>query len=75
MKVTTKGQVTIPIRIRDYLGILPHTDVDFEVHEGQVVLVKPQAGGKPGVERFAGMRGIARGKLTTDQWMKATRGD
>jgi AbrB family looped-hinge helix DNA binding protein len=75
MKVTTKGQVTIPIRIRDYLGILPHTEVEFEVHEGQVVLLKPAAGGDPGQGRFAGMRGIAKGKLSTEQWMKATRGD
>jgi AbrB family looped-hinge helix DNA binding protein len=75
MKVTTKGQVTIPIRIRDYLGIVPHTDVDFQVHEGQVVLVKPTPNGQRGQGPFAEMRGIVKGTLTTDQWLKATRGE
>jgi len=41
MKVTTKGQVTIPARIRDYLGIYPHTNVDFRIAGGRVILVKP----------------------------------
>ena len=31
MKITTKGQVTIPQDIRERLGLLPHTEVDFEV--------------------------------------------
>jgi AbrB family looped-hinge helix DNA binding protein len=31
MKITTKGQVTIPIEIREKLGLLPNTEVEFEV--------------------------------------------
>jgi len=75
MKVTTKGQVTIPVRIRDYLGIAPHCDVDFSIREEQVVLTKPQESSKGGRDKFASMRGILGRELTTDQWMKATRGD
>ncbi len=30
MQVTTKGQVTIPQEIRNRLGLLPHTKVEFE---------------------------------------------
>ena len=48
MKVTTKGQVTIPARIRDYLGIVPHCDVDFLIREEQVVLTKPTPVSKGG---------------------------
>ena len=29
MRVTSKGQVTIPKEIRDHLGILPGSEVDF----------------------------------------------
>ena len=29
MRVTTKGQVTIPVKIREKLGITPETEVDF----------------------------------------------
>lgn len=75
MKVTTKGQVTIPARIRGYLGIRPHTDVDFLIRDGQVVLTKTTATTATDQGRFAGMRGMLNGKLTTDQWMQATRGD
>jgi AbrB family looped-hinge helix DNA binding protein len=74
MKVTTKGQVTIPARIRDYLGIAPYSDVDFRIAEGSVVLVKhesrPETGG-----RFSALRGILKGTRTTKQWMRETRGD
>ena len=33
MKVTAKGQVTIPVQIREKLGITPNSEVDF-VEEG-----------------------------------------
>ncbi|OGV88340.1 MAG: hypothetical protein A3K19_28920 [Lentisphaerae bacterium RIFOXYB12_FULL_65_16] len=75
MRVTTKGQVTIPARIRGYLGIQPHADVDFQIRKGLVVLVKAGQARKAGRTKFESMRGILAGRLTTDQWMKATRGD
>ena len=38
MRITTKGQVTIPIEIRERLGLLPNTEVEFEVDRDDVVL-------------------------------------
>ena len=38
MKINTKGHVTIPQEIRERLGLLPHTEVDFEVRDDVVVL-------------------------------------
>lgn len=67
-RVTRKGQVTIPKRVRDHLGIEPGSIVDFELTaDGQVVLV---CGGR-GTEPLAvcRMRGIATTKLTTDELM------
>ena len=75
MRVTTKGQVTIPARVREYLGIAPHTDVDFLIRDGRVVLLKTDEVPAAERSRFASMRGVFRGKLTTSDWMKATRGD
>ena len=34
MRITTKGQVTIPQRFRLKFGLLPHTDVSFEEANG-----------------------------------------
>ena len=40
MRVTTKGQVTIPQHIREKLGITPSTEVDFVEEEDRIFLVK-----------------------------------
>jgi AbrB family looped-hinge helix DNA binding protein len=40
MRITSKGQVTIPQAIREAAGLLPHTEVDFLLEKGQVRLVK-----------------------------------
>lgn len=73
MKVTTKGQVTIPARVRGYLGIQPHSEVAFEIRGTQVVLVTVDPAMATRRGKFARVRGILGGRLTTDQWMKATR--
>ena len=38
MRITTKGQVTIPLQIRERLGLLPNTEVDFAIRGDTVVL-------------------------------------
>ena len=74
MKVTTKGQVTIPARIRGFFGVAPHGDVDFQIVGGNVVLIRLQAAQGPD-NQIESLRGVLKGKLTTQQWMQATRGD
>ena len=73
MKVTIKGQVTIPQNIREKLGITPATEVDFIEENGRVFLVK-----KKGVNiinrKFKNLRGISKIKMTTDEIMALTRG-
>jgi len=74
MKVTTKGQVTIPARIREFLEIAPHSDVDFRIADGAVLLIKQDA--PQGLEgRFSALRGVLKGTRTTEQWMRETRGN
>ena len=43
MRITTKGQVTIPQEIRDALGLLPHTEVEFSIERGAAV-IRPRRG-------------------------------
>ena len=73
MRVTTKGQVTIPHHIREKLGIFPATEIDFIEEQGRVYLVKIK--GKSKTQRFKKLRGVATIKMTTDQIMVLTRGD
>lgn len=72
--VTSKGQITIPKRVRDLMGIKPGSLVDFERgHDGRVVMVK--VGKKPRASRFARLRGHAGKGLSTDAIMAMTRGE
>lgn len=74
MRVTTKGQVTIPQFIRQKLGITAATEVDFIEEKGRVYLVKKR--GKNLTNRtFKSLRGIATVKMTTDEIMALTRDD
>ena len=67
-RVTRKGQVTIPKRVRDISGIAPGSVVEFEVApDGRIVLVKQGAAPEP--SRFEKVRGTATVKLTTDEIM------
>jgi AbrB family looped-hinge helix DNA binding protein len=73
--VTTKGQVTIPKRIRDLLGIAPGDAVDFVMdQEGRIVLRKHGAEPSP-PSRFARFAGTATAGLSTDEIMAMTRGE
>jgi antitoxin PrlF len=71
MKVTTKGQVTIPLPIRNYLGITASTEVDFVVDDHRVVLVTKTSQAKK--SKFSKVVGILKGGWTTDEVMKLTR--
>jgi len=73
MRVTTKGQVTIPLEIRKKMNIMPAAEVDFVIDEdGRVYLVKIK-GEKPQPSRFAKLRGIATVKMSTEEIMALTR--
>ena len=74
MRVTTKGQVTIPLEIREQLSITPGTEVEFSV-EGNVVKLtasrRRHDRGRRVVER---LRGRATVRMTTDEILALTRG-
>lgn len=74
MKITTKGQVTIPIEIRERLGLLPHTEVEFEVVNGWVRMQKAE-GSNRGHRLVEHMRGRGDVHMTTDEIMALTRGE
>ncbi|MFO7892174.1 MAG: AbrB/MazE/SpoVT family DNA-binding domain-containing protein [Longimicrobiales bacterium] len=72
MKITSKGQVTIPQEVRERHGFLPGTEVRF-VDEGDAVRLE-KAGGGRGRELVERMRGRASTRLSTAEIMALTRG-
>ena len=78
MRITSKGQVTIPQRIREKLGLLPHCEVEFDIVGDSVRMRrarKPRrmTRGEMIVEHLRG-RGNKRFK-STDELMRLLRGD
>ena len=73
MRITTKGQVTIPMEIRESMGLLPHTQVKFVV-KGNCVYLEKEASTR-GKTLIQSMRGKGEIKMTTDEIMSLTRGE
>lgn len=73
MRVTIKGQVTIPQEIRERHGISPAVEIDFMEENNRIYLVKRKSPTKK-THKFRKLRGLANVKMTTDQIMALTRG-
>jgi AbrB family looped-hinge helix DNA binding protein len=77
VRITSKGQVTIPAEIRERAGLLPETEVEF-FYDGEVVqLRRATSMRKPsrGERLVARLRGAGDLKMTTEEIMALTRGD
>jgi AbrB family looped-hinge helix DNA binding protein len=78
MKITSKGQITIPREIRERLGLLPYTEVEWEVDGDTARLRKVELTeriGPRGRAVLAALRGTVRGGMSTDEIMALTRGE
>jgi AbrB family looped-hinge helix DNA binding protein len=75
MRVTSKGQVTIPIEVRQKAGLLPNTEVEFVVRGNTVIVKKTGKTPRRGPRLLTVMRGKATARLSTDEIMALTRGN
>jgi AbrB family looped-hinge helix DNA binding protein len=73
MKITSKGQVIIPVEIREKLGFLPNTEVEFEVVEDALYLKKVAIEPLTGKKLISMMQGKATVKITTKEIILLTR--
>lgn len=75
MKITSKGQVTIPIEIREKLGLLPDTEVAFRIEGSAVRIIKVRRGKTEGrgAKAISKLRGSADVKMSTDEILALTR--
>jgi antitoxin PrlF len=72
-RMTSKGQVTIPKRIRDHLGLKPGSEVEFTIVGNGEIGLKTRE--KKAESRFAPIRGTVDLGMTTDEFMRIIRGD
>jgi antitoxin PrlF len=74
MRVTSKGQVTIPAPIRERFGFLPDTEVEFIIEGNTVRIVRAERSQETRGDRVVRrLRGRAVSRLTTDEILALTR--
>ncbi len=78
MRITAKGQVTIPQEVRERAGLMPGTDVEFEIEGGAVRLVKTTRHGSRkktrGQKLVDRLRGGGDFRMSTDEILALMRG-
>ena len=75
MRITSKGQVTIPADIREKAGFDPNSEVDFVIERGKVILRKRTEPRNRGDKLISHLRGKGTVKMSTGQIMALTRGE
>jgi antitoxin PrlF len=77
MRITSKGQVTIPKEIRDEFGLLPGTEVEFLREAGKVHVRRLSGGHNRGDQIVEHLRRANGGDIpmSTDEIMRLTRGE
>jgi AbrB family looped-hinge helix DNA binding protein len=76
VKLTSKGQVTIPQAFREKFGLLPETEVTFEEVDGGVLIKPAAASRRRQAENWLNRaRGSATTRLSTKDIMSLTRGE
>ncbi|MDJ0763817.1 MAG: AbrB/MazE/SpoVT family DNA-binding domain-containing protein [Myxococcota bacterium] len=74
MRITSKGQVTIPVEIREKLGLLPDTEVEFVVVGNDIRLRKKKGKRSRGQSIISHLKGRATVPMSTDEILALTRG-
>jgi AbrB family looped-hinge helix DNA binding protein len=75
MRITSKGQVTIPLAVRQATGLLPNCEVEFEVKGNKAILHKVTRRQLRGERIIQRLRGRGSVKMSTDEIMALTRGE
>jgi len=78
MHITEKGQVTIPLKLRESYGFLPHTEVEFIEENGRIYLSAAKVTNDQasrGRNLITHLRGKATVRMSTKEIMRLTRGN
>ena len=74
MRMTAKGQVTIPQEIREKLGLLPNSEVEFQLERDAVRIRKARRTSRRGQQLIRRLRGAGTVRMSTDEILALTRG-
>ena len=75
MRITSKGQVTIPQRLRERYGLMPETEVEFIEVDGEVVLRRAGAQSADRAQQIVDrMLGAGHSLLSTEEIIAIARG-
>jgi AbrB family looped-hinge helix DNA binding protein len=74
VRITSKGQVTIPLEVRQATGLLPNCEVEFEVRGAKVIMRKAAGQARRGESVVRRLRGRGSVKMSTDEILSLTRG-
>lgn len=72
--ISTKGQVTIPKKIREKLGIKEGDIIEF-IEENGLVYLQRKRSIKKEEKKFRQFKGIIKSSITSDQFIKELRGE
>ncbi|WP_028925679.1 AbrB/MazE/SpoVT family DNA-binding domain-containing protein [Pseudonocardia acaciae] len=75
MRITRKGQITIPLRVRQQLGLEPGDEVDVIVGDDGMATIVPLGSRTRGERIVEALTGKGEVPLTTDEIMALTRGE
>ena len=71
MRVTEKGQITIPISLRKRYGLQPNVEVEF-VAEGDGIRIQKR--GSVSANPVHALRGVLKKRLAVDRYIEDIRG-
>ena len=74
VRLNARAQVTIPKQVRDFLGIGPGSEVNFEINRTGDVVIRPVATRVIRRSPLARLRGTATVRMSTEEIMALTRG-
>lgn len=74
-KMTSKGQVTVPIAIRRVLGVRPGDMLLFKSDKGGVKVRTVRTGSPFAKYQGIGNPGIGSGRKAINQWIRQMRGE
>ncbi|NEA31540.1 AbrB/MazE/SpoVT family DNA-binding domain-containing protein [Streptomyces sp. SID13031] len=75
MRLRSKGQLTVPIEVREHLGLHEGDEVKFVIQGDAVQIVRAKASASPGRRVAARLRGRGSSGMSTDEIMNLLRGE